>query len=347
MENKTSGPKEKLLIVFESQLGDLLMHTGIINAIRHKYIVTLAVQKELVPIAKLMGADQIISFDIKKIRQSIEYRSTFFDTLRKESYSIAASAIFSAPLASIIAASSMAKKRYAYLWYEDSAIQKKISKIIENAKKIQDINEDGTHVNVLEIIASYFSQITGIETDYKRHIPNIEMDLPDYPGLKKGKYLLYITDTSAERKTYPAIKLIPELKKFSLRHGLELVLTAVKTNTYAENEKGIINLTGKTNLEDMIRIVNNAAIAIGNDTGMTHLAWMTGRPVLAIYGGGFHGRFNPYNKGRKIYNYMPCFKECGWGNCSNKQDGVGKCIASIPADKIIHELEKLYEDFIQ
>ena len=67
MENKTSGPKEKLLIVFESQLGDLLMHTGIINAIRHKYIVTLAVQKELVPIAKLMGADQIISFDIRKV----------------------------------------------------------------------------------------------------------------------------------------------------------------------------------------------------------------------------------------------------------------------------------------
>ena len=69
-------------------------------------------------------------------------------------------------------------------------------------------------------------------------------------------------------------------------------------------------LAGKTSLEDMISIVNNAAIVIGNDIGMTHLAWITGKPVLAIYGGGFHGRFSPHGKGRKIYNYMPCFLSC-------------------------------------
>ena len=338
-----TDPK-KFLIVSEDNLGDFLMLAGVINAIKKKYNVSVAVQKELVPVAKIMGVEKIFPFDKILFRHSIKYRRDFLNSLRSEGFYIAASSILFTALSVRITAESGAENRYAYVGHEGVREKRRLVNINRKIKQINDRNESGVFKDVLEIISYYYSQITGIKIDYKKDEPSINIDLPPYPGLESEKYLLYVSDTSAKIKTYPPENLVPALKNFALRHGLKLVITAVKNNNEFENEQGIVNLAGKTSLEDMIRIVNNTTVVIGNDTGMTHLAWITGRPVLVIYGGGFHGRFSPHGKGRKIYNYMPCFPSCSWNNCSDMRDGIGKCIISIPKEKIMAELEKLYND---
>lgn len=338
-----TDPK-KFLIVSEDNLGDFLMLTGVINAIKKKYNLSIAVQKELVPVAKIMGADKIFPFDKKLYRHSIKYRMDFLNSLRKEGFFIAASSILFTALSVKITADSGAENRYVYVGNEGAKEKRRLVHINRKVKQINDRNESGMFKDVLEIISYYYSQITGIKIDYKKDEPCIKIDLPPYPGLESEKYLLYVSDTSAKIKTYPPEILIPALKKFALRHRLKLVITAVKNNNGFENEQGIINLAGKTSLEDMIRIVNSATVVIGNDTGMTHFAWIAGRPVLVIYGGGFYGRFSPHGRGRKIYNYMPCFLSCSWNNCAYMQSGIGKCIVSIPKEKIMAELEKLYND---
>ncbi|MFC0384273.1 glycosyltransferase family 9 protein [Muricoccus vinaceus] len=48
---------------------------------------------------------------------------------------------------------------------------------------------------------------------------------------------------------------------------------------------GTIDLTGRTSLFQLAAIARRAAVAVGNDTGPTHLAAAAGSPTLALFGG--------------------------------------------------------------
>lgn len=64
---------------------------------------------------------------------------------------------------------------------------------------------------------------------------------------------------------------------------------------FAANYKHpLINLCEKTNLPQMLAVLQNAKFLFSVDTGSVHLAAAVGCPVLAIYNGGQFGRFAPY-----------------------------------------------------
>ena len=48
---------------------------------------------------------------------------------------------------------------------------------------------------------------------------------------------------------------------------------------------GTLNLTGRTDLTDLGAVARRAALAVGNDTGPTHLAAAAGCPTVALFGG--------------------------------------------------------------
>lgn len=55
-----------------------------------------------------------------------------------------------------------------------------------------------------------------------------------------------------------------------------------------------INATGKTNIEEMIGLVNSAKVVIANDCGPMHLAAVMKKPIVAIFGPSPAERFGPY-----------------------------------------------------
>jgi len=54
--------------------------------------------------------------------------------------------------------------------------------------------------------------------------------------------------------------------------------------TLAAAIPGVIDLTGRTDLPTLAAIARRAAVAIGNDTGPTHLVAVAGTPTVALFG---------------------------------------------------------------
>ena len=56
----------------------------------------------------------------------------------------------------------------------------------------------------------------------------------------------------------------------------------------------------------------NASLIIGNETGLTHLGYLSGVPTVCILGGGHFSRFLPWKEFddivKCVYNKMDCFQ---------------------------------------
>ena len=105
-------------------------------------------------------------------------------------------------------------------------------------------------------------------------------------------------------------------------------------------DQNILDMTGKTNLPELMDILNYATLVVTNDTGPMHLAIGLGTPTVAIIGGGHFGSFVPYPKQatpdtvRFVYQYMDCY-HCFW-RCPKRENPRESfpCVAAVTQDQV-------------
>lgn len=85
-------------------------------------------------------------------------------------------------------------------------------------------------------------------------------------------------------------------------------------NIQTEEYENLINLTGKTTLEDVLNIIACASFVIGNETGPIHIASLWSIPTIMFYGGGHFGGLLP-KKAVLVGRQLPCYF-CNW-NCTH------------------------------
>lgn len=111
------------------------------------------------------------------------------------------------------------------------------------------------------------------------------------------------------RKNYPPLfwfQLIRELKKMVLDDSKKVIML------FGPAEEGIVNLF-KDELserdvefkvlpekEELLSIIGKASVYIGHDSGITHLAAMLGRPVIAVFKDSSVGRWRPLGPNVRI-----------------------------------------------
>jgi ADP-heptose:LPS heptosyltransferase len=126
----------------------------------------------------------------------------------------------------------------------------------------------------------------------------------------------------------------------------------------AGKKNNFYDLTGKTTIQDLARIISMAKFVISNETSGIHFAMQLGIPSICILGGGHYEKFLPLPVCIEAINppvivniMMPCYG-CNW-SCIFQTDGLKtvKCIADIEVFEVWNAIninnffeEKNYKD---
>lgn len=136
--------------------------------------------------------------------------------------------------------------------------------------------------------------------DEKKHYPyNLELhpvdkNRPTYIVIFPGAGLAY-----REWSESNYAQLISELKK---RFEFEIIINGSK-DEYAKCQRiietsgslnGVFNYAGSKSLLEVTKLINEAALVIGNESAPIHIAAATKTPFICISNGNHFGRFNPY-----------------------------------------------------
>jgi len=127
--------------------------------------------------------------------------------------------------------------------------------------------------------------------------------------------------------------------------GLNVIIVGGQNEKIASvpkssHDERIVDLTGKTELPELLDILNHAACVISNDTGPAHLSIALKTPTVVIVGGGHFGSFVPYPEevcppyAKFAFEDMPCY-HCFW-RCTKRESKFEAfpCVRDVSVDTI-------------
>jgi len=109
------------------------------------------------------------------------------------------------------------------------------------------------------------------------------------------------------------------------------------------NPKQILNFCGKTDFKQLLYLIANSVLLVGNDSLGVHIAHLMGVKSLCISWGGSFGRFVPYPDNylhSTLYNHMDCFGCTGACPKDLIKDKL-PCISAISFDKVLRGVKAL------
>ena len=124
-----------------------------------------------------------------------------------------------------------------------------------------------------------------------------------------------------------------------------IIIGGKKEENLAEDVKNLmkeeaVNLAGKTRLGELAALLEKSSLLITNDTGPMHLASAVKCPVVAIYGPGNWLRYGPYeNRCRIVRSNLPC-SPCNVIKC--KRNFL--CMRLIKTSDVLQAAEELLRD---
>ncbi|WP_198243811.1 glycosyltransferase family 9 protein [methane-oxidizing endosymbiont of Gigantopelta aegis] len=158
-----------------------------------------------------------------------------------------------------------------------------------------------------------------------------------------------------------------EVANYLLKQGVNLVLTGgpgqdeinYVNRFHQQLPEGVVNLAGKTSLNQLTGLITQAKLFIGPDTGVTHLASITGTPTIAVFGPtnpvkwapwpfSYARDENPFVKtGSQHVNNVHLIQgpgdcvPCQLEGCEHHRESYSRCLDQLPATQVIQTVEKI------
>ncbi len=134
-------------------------------------------------------------------------------------------------------------------------------------------------------------------------------------------YAVLIPGANWPTKRWPIEKLAACVTPLRERFGLSCVVTGGPDDiALGAQIPNALNLAGKTSLRELIALIENAALVIGNDSGPTHIAAALGKPLVMPYGPTNPVRTGPYRREDSVIRLdiacSPCYsRKCSHQSC--------------------------------
>jgi ADP-heptose:LPS heptosyltransferase len=208
---------------------------------------------------------------------------------------------------------------------------------------------DDVHQNIRQLA---FLQAVGVNTS---NVCAVNLPRPGLPNVKYDYWVLAPGASKAYRrwpkKNFEEIarsihRLKPDLTCVIVGTKNEYALCAEIANSlFGLNVK---NLAGATSVLELLSLITDARLLIGNDSSAGHIAAAVGTPSVIVTGGGHWERCFPYPPEAPIRKHpvavgflMPCFG-CDW-QCvhTEREDQPFPCIEGIRIESVMQAVENI------
>lgn len=100
----------------------------------------------------------------------------------------------------------------------------------------------------------------------------------------------------------------------------------------------VINLAGKTNLRQLIALIQTCHLFLTNDSGPMHVASALGVPLIALFGSTSDVATSPYNGGKVIHKHVAC------SPCYRRECPIDfRCMKQIEVSEVYQEMQGLLQ----
>lgn len=109
---------------------------------------------------------------------------------------------------------------------------------------------------------------------------------------------------------------------------------------------GCADLVGKNDLRTSMALLRRAALFVGNDSGIMHLAAAAGTPLVALFGPQSPVKFGPWSeRARIIYKQFPCSpcRQKFFTECEPSQRMKPACMEAISVEDVLTACRELLE----
>lgn len=108
-----------------------------------------------------------------------------------------------------------------------------------------------------------------------------------------------------------------------------------------EGGLSVLNLAGKTSLRELIALISECDVFLGNDSGPMHIAYALGTPLVAIFGSTSPELTGPAGEGNAVIkpevSCSPCFDR----TCRNNDM---RCMYELTSDDVYLEVKRMLPD---
>ncbi len=186
----------------------------------------------------------------------------------------------------------------------------------------------------------------------------IIMDSADYESAKKElkcngivkRFAVLHCRTPFKYRSWPQSNYIKLIQYMTFHLQLECVLVGGDSD-WEFNERivqscgeGVHNFAGDVNLRQLAALVDMASIFIGSDSGPMHVASVTDTPILAFFGPQMPEVFAPWRtKAVVLYSQRTC-SPCWQRRCISPDD---YCLMDISVDQAISGINHLLKNYVE
>jgi lipopolysaccharide heptosyltransferase I len=134
-------------------------------------------------------------------------------------------------------------------------------------------------------------------------------------------YAVLVPGTNWPTKRWPAEHFAALVEPLRERLGLRAVVAGGKdVSAIAAQIPGALDLTGRTNLRELVALLDGAALVIANDSGPMHIAAALDRPLVTMFGPTNPVRTGPYGRMDSVVRLdiecSPCYsRRCSHTSC--------------------------------
>ena len=352
--------KKSLLLIRLDAIGDFILWQSsalVYRELYPKHHIVLAANKLWKPLAENQACwDSVWEIDRVRFRRNFAYRwkmlrkfrSARFDTVIQPTYSrefIYGDAIvrISGAYVKVGSAGDLSnlkswQKKLSNRWYT-TLIEADSNAMMELKRNAEFIRGLGMR-NFLAEVPSY--ALTEKKLSFKS---------PSVP------YFVVIPGAGWSGRQWPLRRFAEIIEYISSRTGwLGLICGGPEDVAFGKKLQVLCDVkledwSGKTTLQELVCIVANSKMLIGNETGAIHIAAAIGKHAVCVLGGGHHGRFLPYETEtvsqvplpKVVVNHMDCFG-CNW-KCKFKvkRGEPAPCIEGIETEAVKDCIDTIME----